>query len=221
MGEIIDLTGQQFGRLRVIGLSPERTRWRQAQWICECECGAQTLPTGGDLRTGHTISCGCTHQGQNSTHGFGAVSKRTPEYYCWVNIHARCQNPNGQDFKNYGARGITVCERWNDFETFLADMGLRPSPKHSIERIDNSKGYSADNCEWATRKLQNRNKRTNVFIEYKGRRMIVEDWAKELRVPSRRIIARLRLGWDPVAALTLPLWTRYMPPSGGKKHVGK
>jgi hypothetical protein len=107
-------------------------------------------------------------------------------------MRSRCQDPNNRAFKNYGGRGIEVAERWEKFDNFWADMGKRPSKKHTIERIDNNKHYDPSNCRWATSQEQARNRRTNRWIEYDGRKMILKDWAKELGISHAALAYRLK-----------------------------
>jgi hypothetical protein len=103
------------------------------------------------------------------------------EYRTWVGMKARCYKPSSAAYYKYGARGITVCERWQTFENFLADMGPKPTPKHTLDRIDGSKGYSPDNCRWASHTEQQRNLKNNVYLEYNGKSMIAADWAAHRR----------------------------------------
>lgn len=153
-----DMTGQKFGRLLVIERSGRSTRGFVA-WLCQCDCGGTKIADGGSLREGFVKSCGCllieTAAERNFKHGRCG----TPEHRAWKALRGRCNNPNDPAYANYGGRGIRVCERWNSFDNFLADMGLKPTPKHSIDRIDNNGNYEPGNCRWATDSQQNKNKR--------------------------------------------------------------
>ncbi len=153
------VAGSQFGRWVVISpvLGPGRSRVH-----AECQCVDKTprVVSVSNLRTGATLSCGCLQreawQAIVTKHGRAG---KEPEYAVWKTMWIRCTNPNDRGYKNYGGRGITICARWRDYANFIGDMGKRPSPKHSINRIDNALGYGPDNCEWATRTDQNRNRR--------------------------------------------------------------
>jgi hypothetical protein len=130
----------------------------------------------------------------------------TKIYNAWGSMKDRCFNPNCHEYINYGSRGITMCERWkNSFENFITDMGMPPRG-YSLDRIDNDKGYSPDNCRWATRRTQNRNKRSNINISYLGKTMCLRDWCDVLDMPYKTVEDRINdYGWEPVKAITTPI----------------
>lgn len=182
----VDITGQRFGRLAVI--SQTENKGHEAGWSCRCDCGKTVVIRGSRLRSGTTTSCGCSR----IKHGAYISGKKSIEYQSWEAMRRRCQQPSHRSYHNYGGRGITVCDRWRDFRLFLADMGPRPSKEHSIERRDNNGNYEPDNCYWATRSQQRNNSRQNRFVEYKGERLTLAQWAQRKGVSYRWFCNKLR-----------------------------
>lgn len=195
-----DLTGQRFGRLLVLeqaaALSPGNPRWK-----CQCDCGNVTYSQGGSLRSGRHLSCGCLQRERATKHGM----ERSAEYMTWAQMKSRCTNPNHPSFAGYGGRGIKVCPQWLlSFEQFLADMGRRPEG-HSLERIDNEKGYAPSNCRWASMKEQNNNRRNNVRLEMDGESRTLTEWADKLGISPITVKSRLKAGWSVTDALLRPV----------------
>lgn len=206
--QVKDISGQRFGRLVVVGFSHTK-RWR-AYWYCRCACGTVKSIRGDSLRSGRIVSCGCYNReiripasvAASTTHGMSG----TPEHNAWKAMKGRCDNPNNREYPYYGGRGIQVCARWREsFETFYADMGPRPSRKHSLDRIDNDGDYSPDNCRWATRIMQANNKSSNRILEFNGKRQTIAEWSRETGISEKNITGRLnRRGWSIERTLTTP-----------------
>lgn len=171
----------------------------RGDWHCRCDCGTSSVVNGASLRIGNSGSCGCRvpeisrEMGRlTATHGMTG----TPEYAAWRSMKGRCHNPTDQGYGNYGARGIIVCDRWRDsFENFLADMGLRPSDNHSIDRINVNGNYEPKNCRWATTGEQSRNRRNNRWVTHQGQAMLLTDAAMAAGLPVSTVQSRMRKGW--------------------------
>lgn len=199
----VDLTGQKFGRWTALEYRPKNKG--RSYYLCKCECGKEKEVAASIMKNGDSKSCGCLNAEVAAKRMTKHGQYLTPEYRTWQDIIKRCHNPKTKCYPRYGGRGIKVCERWrNSFENFIEDMGKKPSPKHSIERRENNGDYEPSNCHWATNEEQVRNKRTNVFLEWNGKRMIVADWAKEIGVDQFTLYARISNGWSTERALTTP-----------------
>ena len=162
MGKILDLTGQKFGRLTVLGLCEQDKNKPGTRWLCQCSCGNTSKVLAGNLRKeSGTKSCGCLAIERSTKHGKNkkGVSRRGA-YYSYCGMKQRCLNIKHHKYKNYGGRGIAVCDHWKEsFANFYKDMGDPPTSSHSIDRIDNNGDYSKDNCKWSTPKEQRANQR--------------------------------------------------------------
>lgn len=150
----IDRVGDRYGDLVVISYA--RRHNGRDYWRCKCTCGKETVVIWGNLQTGNTKSCGCK---ERLRHGHARNGARSSEYGIWLQMRDRCRNPNNRAYRWYGARGVSVCERWNSYANFLSDMGPKPKGWWSIDRINPAGNYCPDNCRWATRKQQRENQR--------------------------------------------------------------
>lgn len=198
-----NLVGQKFARLLVISWDEANTT-KASRFNCLCDCGKIKSCRAAELKSGSTVSCGCyriEHLLKScKTHG---MSNRGI-YEIWKGMRQRCLNPKNPNYKYYGGRGITICSRWNNFANFSADMGRRPSPKHSMERIDNNKNYEKSNCRWATSTEQCGNRRTSRLLSYHGRTQPMCAWQKELGFSRHLIQQRLKRGWTIEQTFEIP-----------------
>lgn len=195
---VLRLAGQTFGRLSVLKRGPNNKRG-EAYWICVCECGAEKLVKSNDLTSGATRSCGCLYEESLATrtrkHGATTGYRTSPEYQAWINMRRRCYSPKDARYEIYGARGVTVCDRWNsDFSAFLEDMGPRPSPEHSLDRVDTDGNYDPSNCRWATPTEQSRNRRNVHTAVVDGVPMSVLEAIQKTGLSRVTIYRRIRSG---------------------------
>lgn len=193
MSARISLVGRVFGKLKVVSQSYlDGHAWAE----CLCECGNSKTILSASLTRGASKSCGCNKYGHRTTHGLCG----TKTYRAWCKMIERCTNPNNAKYKDYGARGITICAQWlNSFEAFLTDMGIGPQGK-SIDRIDNDGNYEPGNCQWRTPLQQARNKRNNKRITVIGITGCLSELAERFGVSAELAGERIRHGWEPEMA---------------------
>lgn len=203
-----ELLGVRYGRLVIIEHLGLTGACGKRQVRVRCDCGNEKAVMVALLRRGTTQSCGCLHRERagdaNRTHKLSA----TPIYRIWQAMHNRCKGTIKKSRKHYFDRGIKVCDRWNSFKNFYADMGQRPSPKHTVERIDNNGNYEPGNCRWATRAEQSLNTSVNRRISFDGQSLTAGEWAAQIGIKRQTIVQRLRRGWSIERTLTTPLMDR-------------
>lgn len=196
-----DFTGERFGMLVAAKMIGQRLPRQDYVWTFNCDCGGSLDAYVFEAR--RRQHCGCKTPEllavRNVTHGQTGHKL----YKVWAAMKDRCRNPNNTHYRHYGGRGISVCERWNDFALFLADMGEQPEGG-TVERVDNSLGYCPENCIWATRKSQMRNRRVNVLFAYQGESKCLAEWSEVVGINQNTLRERLRRGWDIETAFTTP-----------------
>ncbi len=191
------LIGKKFNRLTILEIRSRKNNTKIA--ICLCECGKETTTELSLVKGGHTKSCGCLQAETKLRHGF--CGHRV--YSIYKGMIRRCYSPNSSYYQIYGGRGITVCNRWRKgFKFFLEDMGLPPSTKHSIDRINNDGNYNKENCRWATIKEQARNKSKHVKITIEQKTKCLAEWCEIYKMKYPTVSARIKRGWNPEKALT-------------------
>ena len=210
----VNLSGRIFGRLLVESFAGRDSKGR-AEWLCQCVCGSSQIVNGSNLVRGLSRSCGCFRAEVSAerkiTHGQAGRGKRSPEYAAWSQMHTRCYNPNTIGYAQYGGRGIVVCDRWHSFESFLQDMGPKPSSKHSLDRWpDNDGNYQPGNCRWATLSQQARNKSNTWIVVFRGETLPLVEFCERMGLRAATVKQRIKKGWSVDLALTTPV----LPPRG-------
>lgn len=222
--QIVDITGLKFNRWTVISFVEGEPK--MSKWLCECECGNRSNVDGGALKHGNSKSCGCLRNEKASarlvkrrktkkffprlTHGQTRGGVWSNEYGIWSAMKERVFNPKVESYKYYGARGIKIDPRWMKFENFIADMGLRPTKNHSIERINNNGNYESDNCKWATRREQSYNTRRTKIVFHKGKSMTLFELSTISGISRQLLYGRIfSKGWSVERAIeTKPRWLK-------------
>lgn len=196
----LDISGCKFGKLTAINCV-EKINYT-AKWLCKCDCGNEKITRIDSLMSGACKSCGCLNRNRKMKHGGAKVCDRDRLYGVWQSMKQRCYNQNSTKYKNYGARGITVCDGWlNNYSAFrewALNNGYNKDAKHgecTLDRIDNNKGYSPDNCRWVSMKIQDNNKSVNKYYEYNGESHTLSEWSEILDIKCRLLESRIERGW--------------------------
>lgn len=198
-----DMTNLRFGLLVVISRAKDRIygekKYKVVMWNCICDCGNKKEISGTSLRNTKTKSCGCLRIRLAAER----KGKRTgmKEYGIWRTMINRCIDKNHNRYHRYGGRGIKVCDRWINFDNFILDMGIRPTEKHSIDRIDNNGNYEPSNCKWSSAKEQGENRCNNRVITFNGETKILQRWADEIGI-NQSMLSRQIILWGIEKALT-------------------
>jgi len=187
-----DHAGLKMGRLEVLSLSARDPAWGNHLWDCRCECGKVKAIGIKSILSGKTRSCGCIFAERFVDPGSEPHGKsKTQVYRTWIDMRKRCNNPKDPNYKHYGGRGISVCERWGNLSSFIEDMG-EPEKGFTLDRIDVNGGYEPSNCRWATMKEQANNKRSTKMIEWSGKSQSITQWCEELGVKPSQVRYRLK-----------------------------
>lgn len=211
MGNYINLTGQKFGRLTVIE-ECGRTKNRSTIWLCKCDCGNEHKVTTAHLKNGSIRSCGCLRKETTTEKNYKHGLSDNRLYPIWKSIKDRCYRKNNNHYKDYGARGIILCDEWQNFENFY-NWAMRngyditaPKGECTIDRIDPNGNYEPNNCRWVSSTVQQRNKRNNHYLTYNGETRPVTEWAEILGINKGTLESRIvRYGWSVEKALETPV----------------
>lgn len=203
MAKLIDLTGQRFEKLTVITRA-ENTKNNGSKWVCKCDCGNETVVSASNLKNGAVKSCGCLRR---TSHNYKHRESHTRLYRMWISMLYRCENQNYTAYKDYGQRGICVCDEWHDFLTFKKWVEkTKPTGEFTLDRINNDKGYFPNNCRWVGRKEQANNRRSNIIIEYQGESHTLQIWSEILNFNYKTVHNRIyKLGWSFEDAISKPI----------------
>ena len=204
MARKLELKGKRFGRWTVLNRQGS-TKYGEALWNCVCDCGTTRLVRASMLSNGTSKSCGCTTRESATTHGLS----KTRQYHIWQAMKTRCTNIKQPNFERYGDRGITYDPRWEIFENFWEDMKTSYTDALTLERIDNSKGYSKENCRWATPHEQNMNMRSNIFIKHKDKLLTVAEVSKLTCLSATTIYNRRQRGWSDAKIISTPVIEKF------------
>ena len=207
---LVDITGQRFGRLVVLGRNMEKQgENRHLMWDCICDCGNRTTVSGLHLKDGHTKSCGCLAAESLRTRSITHGKSKTALYHVFLTMHSRCDNPNTKSYHRYGGRGIKVCDEWRRASGFQAfyDWAMRNGYQEglTIDRIDTDGDYEPSNCRWVTHKVQNNNRKNNRLIEYDGNTYTLSELSEISVVEYTTLQNRLNVGWDVETAINTPV----------------
>ncbi len=192
--KFIDMTGLRIGRLLVKEYIFRHKEEGRSTWLCICDCGNTKEYLRSSLHAGETFSCGCLRKSSTPRKAKKYGGIKAPEYKNWTSMKDRCLNKKSKGFSSYGKVGITVCDEWIiSFERFMDDMGRKPSPRHTLDRIDNLKGYSKENCRWASKEEQANNRRNSLVFNIDGETSSLSQWGRELgiqQLPLRKLLER-------------------------------
>lgn len=197
--------GSKFARLTITG-EAERSFCGSRRWSWRCDCGNEGSSQMVAIKRGATKSCGC--YSKSIDRKIPGSRNRNPLYQVWRSMRDRCNLPSIKTYKHYGGRGIKVCDRWNDFDVFVSDMGPRPIGA-TLERKDTNGNYEPENCRWASHKEQMNNMRKNVILEIGGETLTVAQASEKYGIPYYRLYFRIRKGWPVEKAIKLKYHQRH------------
>lgn len=210
-----DLTGEKFMRWTVVGIDPDNKR----HLLCRCDCGSVRSVYRWSLTRKKSRSCGCFRDEVKKKHSTTHNMANTPEYESWQGCKKRCYNKRTLKYPRYGGRGIKVCNRWlTSFENFLSDMGMRPSPKHSLHRVDNDGNYEPSNCVWATPRIQSRNTSKTRFVVFNGKRLPLAEHAEREGLDYKTVHSRLQRGYSMEMVFSKKSFSRTIRRRGQNHH---